>query len=232
MEQRQILDQALTQARTALSQDPDGDLPLAARNALWLALGAPQEDEQGNPTGAGWRRRVRLSILTVQHLLPVWQQEHGDDPGPQNMLDLAEQVVKGQADRDAARSTSDDYWTMLSDFGFPEKKNEPPQVLPVCVGVAACRVVRTACVDYQMLLRQAEEQKRSQAEAEEGDVEGDKEIEDGDRDAWGWDESFFAAMACSGGTPWTPGSSTENRRAFWQWYLDQAVPEAYASVTE
>lgn len=204
--------QALIQANNALSQDLNGELILPWRNSLWLAMGVSQEDENGHPVGPGWSRRVRLGILTVQHLLPMWQEQYPQDQGPQQMLLLAEQVVGGKADRDAAGSESDNYWALLSDLGVMEDNSEPAEVLPFLVGMAAARVVRTARLDYQMVLYQNQNET------------------DRDRDAWAWDESYLGAMAYAGGPTWVTSSSPERRREFWQWWLDQGLPQAYQSV--
>lgn len=220
-EQDAAFRQALHQAEEALSHDPNGELALPRRNALWLAMGAPQKGVDGNPTGPGWRRRVRLGLLTVQHLLPLWQTEYSQDQGPQRMLLLAEQVVSGRinskTERAAASSESDDYWAAVSDLGVTEEGSTPLDVLPFCVGAAAARVVRTALTDYQIALFL--------------DPDGDKTETDTDRDAWSWDESYLASMACAGGSAWAVSSSPQRRREFWRWWLTEAVPQAYQSVS-
>jgi hypothetical protein len=40
-----------------------------------------------------------------------------------------------------------------------------------------------------------------------------------------WDPTFMAALAAAG----YPDESVEQRRAYWEWYLDEAVPEAWGS---
>jgi len=124
-EQNAAFQQALRQAEQAFSHDSNGELALPWRNALWLAMGSPQKGADGNPTGPGWRRRVRLGILMVQHLLPLWQAEYPQDQGPQRMLLLAEQVVDGRINSKvgyaAASSESDDYWAAVSDLGVTEE---------------------------------------------------------------------------------------------------------------
>jgi hypothetical protein len=212
-EQESKLRQVLDQANDALAHDPSGQLALPWRNALWLAMGDPQENEKGYPIGAGWQRRVKMGILTVQHLLSIWQEQYPQDEGPQRMLLLAEQVVEDKINHDAAGSESDNYWTLLSDLGVIEDDSKPAEVLPFLVGMAAARVVRTARLDYQMVLF------------------NDPNELDTERDAWMWDESYLGAMAYAGGAVWVTGSSSERRREFWQWWLDQAVPSAYEAVS-
>ena len=101
------------------------------------------------------------------------------------MLLLAEQVMDGRinskAERAAASSESDDYWAAVSDLGVTNEGGAPLEVLPFCVGAAAARTVRTALVDYQMVLFL--------------DPDGNKTDLDTDRDAWSWDESYLASMA-------------------------------------
>jgi hypothetical protein len=39
---------------------------------------------------------------------------------------------------------------------------------------------------------------------------------------------YIASMAAGGGVhPGAPGNDAEGRRAFWRWYLDEAVPAAW-----
>jgi hypothetical protein len=40
-----------------------------------------------------------------------------------------------------------------------------------------------------------------------------------------WDPTFMASLAAAG----YPDESAEKRRAYWEWYLDEAVPEAWRS---
>jgi hypothetical protein len=54
---------------------------------------------------------------------------------------------------------------------------------------------------------------------------------DDDLDPYQWDASFYAAGAYAGGFTWEEGSSVVRRREFWEWYLDEAVPLAWNSVS-
>jgi immunity protein Imm5 of predicted polymorphic toxin system len=40
-----------------------------------------------------------------------------------------------------------------------------------------------------------------------------------------WDPTFMASLAAAG----YPDESVDKRRAYWEWYLDEAVPEAWSS---
>lgn len=41
---------------------------------------------------------------------------------------------------------------------------------------------------------------------------------------------FWAAVASSGGAPWESGSDAQKRGEYWEWWLDEALPAAYALV--
>lgn len=50
-----------------------------------------------------------------------------------------------------------------------------------------------------------------------------------DRDLDAWDADAYACWAEVGVEPWKP-SGAEQRRTFWTWYLDTAVPAAFESA--
>ena len=177
-------------------------------------MGSALENGRGFPMGAGWQRRISLGTLMVRHLLPLWHSKYPQDQGPEKMLLLAEQVRDGKQDRDAASEESDTYWSVLSDLGTIEDDTESAETLPFLVGCAAARVVRTACVESQMVLP------------------FDPTELDTDRDVWMWDESYIGARASAGGSVWVASSSPVRRREFWQWWLEQAVPQTYHSVSD
>jgi hypothetical protein len=41
---------------------------------------------------------------------------------------------------------------------------------------------------------------------------------------------FWACVARSGGAPWESGSDAHKRGEYWEWWLDEALPAAYALV--
>ena len=45
-----------------------------------------------------------------------------------------------------------------------------------------------------------------------------------------WDACFFASLAVSGGATWDRIGDPEARREFWRWYLEEAVPRAFAEA--
>src|SRR5947209_4802249 len=97
---------ALQSAWSALEQHPYGELPLPYRRAIWLAVG-PTERDTGRPHGEGYRRRVALDKLAVEHVLPIWDAAHPNQDGPRRMLDLADRLVRGDTDERTARAEKD-----------------------------------------------------------------------------------------------------------------------------
>jgi immunity protein Imm5 of predicted polymorphic toxin system len=195
------LQSALQFASDALRNDPSGALPLPYRRAIWAALGPP------TPRGPGHRRRVDLDVRTVQRVLPIWQSAHADDDRPLQMLQLAQSVLDGTVDADSATRTRDRFEVEVQDL-------EDEDFAPGYVGDAAVHAVVTAEVDHQP-------------------DAFPPQTRDEDLDADQWDTSYYAAAAASGTAPGDPSDdnqSQERRRGFWRWYLEEAVPAAYASA--
>ncbi len=42
-----------------------------------------------------------------------------------------------------------------------------------------------------------------------------------------WDASFYGSLAASGSAIWEGKGGMERRRAYWRWYLEQAIPLAW-----
>ncbi|GAA1843617.1 hypothetical protein GCM10009687_06500 [Asanoa iriomotensis] len=52
--------------------------------------------------------------------------------------------------------------------------------------------------------------------------------EEGEVDSEDWEASYFASIALAGGAVWEKAADPTRRRAFWLWYLRDAVPASYA----
>jgi len=60
-------------------------------------------------------------------------------------------------------------------------------------------------------------------------VESPQSLDD-DLDATQWDCAFWGACAWSGAIPGQDGWNQEAYKEYWLWYLDEAIPEAWASA--
>ena len=83
-------------------------VPLPLRRAIWLALGPKG--------GEGQRRRVALGQAAVRHVLPLWDAVHPDDNGPLRMLALADRVLRGETNPEAARREQDEFAVEVQDL--------------------------------------------------------------------------------------------------------------------
>jgi hypothetical protein len=120
------------------------------------------------------------------------------------MLALADRLVRGEIDRGDAEAPTIRFAAEVEDL-------EDPSFAPGMVGDAAVHTVSGALVDY-------------------GPDDFEPETLDEELDADQWDASFYAALAAAGFGPREPGDdarSQERRRAFWDWYLSEAVPAAF-----
>lgn len=209
------LSAALRTASTALSQDPDGRLSLPHRRRIRQLFGPFLQNDEEQPEGPGYRRRARLSILCVQYVLPVWDAAHLDandlntndteNISPQQMLEVAEGVLAGQVSQQQARQANRRFSSVVEGILM----NTPAAAY---VGYASIDAVGVAFHD---------DDSGASPEEEDDDLTPDE-----------WDDSYRADLAASGGEPGEDNSSNQRRREFWQWYLEQAVPQAYESVPE
>ncbi len=209
------LSAALRTASTALSQDPDGRLSLPHRRRIRQLFGPFLQNDEEQPEGSGYRRRARLSILCVQYVLPVWDAAHLDandlntndidNMSPQQMLEVAEGVLAGQVSQQQARQANQRFSSVVEGILM----STPTAAY---VGYASISAVAVAVHDY--------------------DPEVPLDYDDGDLTPDDWDDSYYADLAASGGEPGEDNSSNQRRREFWQWYLEQAVPQAYESVPQ
>ena len=147
----------------------------------------------------GRRRRVALERRVVEHVLDRFEAERPGDDRPRAMLDLAGAVLRGEADRDEAIVAAVGAFNDLEDLR-EEGVGDPA----IHAALSATRVVVTAGWDEPP-----------------ADPDTDDEAIDADQ----WDAAFWASLAVVPSLPWmTDPGDVEPRRAFWRWYLSEAVP--------
>ena len=188
------LEVAVRDAKKTLDEDADGHLPLARRRAIWLALGA--RDEEGRCA------RARLSIAAASRVLPIWERLWPSNRLPHHLLDLADQVCRGEVDRGAITALRDRAETELDDISWASFNKSA-----VGAGYAALRALDVARRDEPSDLSRPDSAVR------------DEDLEPHQRDS-----AYLAAAADAGGSPWEPQSSADRRRDYWNWWLTEAVP--------
>lgn len=200
---------AVRDGHAALAADPDGSLPLSNRRQIWSAFGPVERDGARAVVTDALRRRVALAELAVRRVLPTWEAALPGDGRATEMLDAARQYLAGTLEFGAASSAKHRFW------GHDEGLIGGPAMNALYVGYAAAGVVTVAL--------------RDQPGAAPGDVPPG--TRDEDLDPYQWDASFYAAAAAAGEVPGEDGSDPARCRAFWAWYLDEAVPQTWQAVT-
>jgi Immunity protein Imm5 len=155
--------------------------------------------------GAAWgfdadgrRRRVALERRVAEHVLGRFEAERPGDDRPRAMLDLADAVLRGAVDREDAIVAAAGAFNDLEDL-----REEDVSDAAIYAALSATRVVATAGWD-------------------EEPVALDEDPRD---DADQWDAAFWASLVDAPSLPWMGASEdVEPRRAFWRWYLSEAVP--------
>ena len=191
-------DPLLDEALRVVEADPEGHLRLALRRRIRRRFGPVLGVANGGPTD-GLRGVVQLSWLAAERVQRHWEAGTGGDGGFGRMLDLAGEVLAGTAQPEQAEREVDRFELVADDLmgpGGPLRAG--------LAGLAAAKLVSLVLWgDYGE------------------DVAADADDEDLDSDAW---ETDFLASLAESSTPDQPDYDPEARRAFWRWYLREAVP--------
>ena len=149
-------------------------------------------------------RRVRLADACVRHVLDRWTERFADDDGVVRMLDLARDVVTGTTDGRTASAARDRFYVDVVD-----NRKYGSDASAMFVGLGAANTVLEALV------------------VDTADAIPDED-DDEDLDPEAYDTSYMCASAAARGLNGRP-ADVERRRAFWRWYVDEAVPATYPS---
>src|ERR1019366_29473 len=205
MEHSTQLTQALELAGVALKANDNGELALPLRKRLWSAMGPREADGARAILGPGLQRRTTLAILTVRHVLPIWETAFPTNHKPEWMLAVAQEYLDQLTDFQTVRGLNNLFWSELDCLGS----------VAVAVGYAAAQSVTTALSDERF-----------------DPAALDTVVSDQDLDPYQWDASFYASVAYAGSAPWEEKPHTNRRREFWTWFLEVAVPAAWDSASQ
>ena len=187
----------ITHAQAEVGGDSKGILSIGTRMRLWEAM------IDAHQTEASYRRRTYLDMLCVRKVQHIWEQTFRGRPNIDEMLSLAVSLTENRVDADdAERSAYRFFQSLGNDATNPENDKA------IFVANAAQHMVISACHrdPYYVI---------------------DEELEDDDEllpDSL--DCSYACACAVAGGMNWRPADEVdvEARRAFWMWYLNEAIP--------
>ena len=186
--------------RAELAASSEGILSLKQRTRIWVAMDDPDDPE------ASYRHRTYLKIACVRHVQHYWDRTFPSNPGVEEMLALTQALIDRKADPKQAEKQAEEFFDDIM-----AHTNVTPDLEPaIRVADAASKTVFSACCrnpDYDT------------AEDEDDD---DELLPDA------LEPSYSCASAAAGGMNWQPAEELdiEARRAFWTWYLDEAIPWA------
>jgi len=207
------------QAELADAGNVKGILSLPTRKRIWRAMLDPVDDE------VSYQHRVRLKIACVQHVLPVWYREFPGDQRVEEMITLTQDLMdRRETDTDQAQEDAESLLVgVIDDVNASATEVEPDVLKPEVtkeiasfVADAASLMATEACSrnpDYDTL-------------EEDDDLTDDDELLPDSLES-----SYSCASAAAGALNWMPVEQTDvpARKAFWAWYLDEAIPAVLAT---
>ncbi len=200
---------AIKAAHEAMLQNSQSDLSLGYRHSIWAALG-PRADSFQVPKPFGLHRRATLAILSARRVIPIWESVWPNDNTPHHILVEAGQVLNGLVEPQTADRDFGEFWTYMDSLASRLKNSSA-----VMVGYSAAKALCTALFDEKF-----------------DPFHINYELTDADVDPYDSDAAFAAAVAYAGGTIWNTDSISSKRREFWEWWLGEAVPSAWDSVSD
>lgn len=198
------LEDVLLASKHEVSHSVDGRLSLLTRKKVLVALGTSGGSPDLEQTG--FRRRVLLDALCVRHVMHVWSEHFPGHDGPEVMLSTAFSVANEAMSLDRAQRLRDSFYVDAID-GRDYSVDQAPAMF---VAHAAANTVVTAMV------RNIEDSLPEESDDEDLDPES-------------YLPSHLCASACAGGLNGDHAARVEDRRSFWMWYLDEAVPAVMSS---
>ena len=215
------VDREVRAARAELADagNVKGILSLPTRKRIWRAMLDPDDDE------TSYQHRVRLKIACVRHVLPVWYRGFPGDQRVEDMIALAQDLMdRRTTDIDQAQEDAESLLVgVIDDVNASATEVEPGMLKPDAtkeassfVADAASHAVSSACYrDPDMDLWK----------------EFDDMVDDDELLPDTLESSYSCASAAAGALNWMPVEQTDvpARRAFWTWYLDEAIPTVLAT---
>ena len=216
----EAVDREIQAARAELA-DPGnvkGILSLPTRKRIWRAMLDPDDDE------VSYQHRIRLKMACVRHVLPVWYRGFPDDQRVEDMIALTQDLMdRRTTDIDQAQEYAESLLVgVIDDVNASATEVEPGVLKPDAtkeassfVADAASHAVFSACYrDPDMDLWE-----------EFDDMVDDELLPDS------LESSYSCASAAASALNWQPLELTDvpARRAFWTWYLNEAIPTTLAT---
>lgn len=204
-----ILQQKIEKAKVALHRHPQLDLNLGYRQAIWKALDFNGELES---IKLGHKRRTLLAIITASRVLDTWENIWWQDDTPHCLLGAARLLLAQKIEPSQARAYRNEMWAKLENIASDPDYQGFEYQKAIAAGLSAISALSTALDD------EAFDRERI-----------DEDLTDADTDAYESDSSFWAAIAYAGAT-WEANGDRNQRREFWQWWLTEAINNAWRAI--
>ena len=186
-------------AATEVSADSKGILPIGRRIRIHAAMIDTQDSERS------YQLRISLQEKCVRHVQHLWAASFPSNLSLEGMLTLAHQVAKRQVSADQAEIKAHRFF-----HGLDRVATNPTNDRAIMVADAVRQLIASTCY------------RDPYAEIDETIDDDDVLLPDS------LDCSYACACAVAGGMNWRPTDEVdvEARRAFWMWYLNEAIPSA------
>ena len=204
-----ILQQKIEKAKVALHSHPQLDLNLGYRQGIWVAL---EFNGEAKSIKLGHKRRTVLAIITASRVLNIWENIWWQDGTPHSLIGTTQLLLAKKIEQSQARAYRNEMWAKLENMASAPEYQGFEYQKAIAAGLSAISALSTALDD------------------EAFDREGiDEELTDADTDAYESDSSFWAAIAHAGAT-WEAEGDRKKREEFWQWWLTEAVKNAWRAI--
>ena len=218
------VDREVRAARAELA-DPGntkGILSLPTRVRIWRAMLDLDDDE------VSYRHRIRLKMACVRHVLPVWYRGFPGDQRVEEMIALTQDFMDRRiTDVDQAQEYAESLLVgVIDDVNASATEVEPGVLKPEVTKEIASFVADAASLMATSACSRNPDYPDYDTAEEDDDLTDDDELLPDSLES-----SYSCASAAAGALNWMPVEQTDvpARRAFWTWYLDEAVPTTLAT---
>lgn len=201
------LQQTIGWAYTAMLEHPRHELLPFYRRGIYNSIG-PRSHTQTR------RVRTMLDLLTARRVLPLWQKERPNDPWAERLLATSEGVLLGKVTVEEARAEGDEAWNQWEAMDTdPEQPNYEDFSIHTFGAISAAiealfAASRRCRFDGGLITNQDT---------------------DANIDPWSSDTAKWASTAYAGAV-WESDSDPIKRKEFWEWWLLEAIPEAWQAA--
>ena len=185
------------------SQDPQHKLNPIRRLAIYDSFRCEGED-------IGSRCFQGLQIITAQHVLPIWKKTEDNNSLAESLIQLAQQVFNHEQRPENLKEELQKIWVEMD---WADMSSAYPE-----------RAFAALCSAFETLriLINGFERWDDRGLGQENEEDTDDELYQ-----WGNDSARWASIAEAGWLMDTSPSEDKNRLKFWEWWLTEAVPQAW-----